>query len=128
MTYHMPLNPITSETVLTGVPKFKPHSKKQSAAIRSALNPKISITAVITGIQWGKGVTQHTEILTINGYKKAKNIGLLDIVFDRNGEPTRVTGIYPQGIKPCFKIQFRCGRSIITDDSHLNIVIDPKNR
>lgn len=40
---------------MTGTPlAFKPHSKKQSVAVRSALNPKVNITAVITGIQWGK--------------------------------------------------------------------------
>ena len=36
---------------------FKPHSKKQSEVVRSALDPNIKITAAITGLQWGKTIS-----------------------------------------------------------------------
>lgn len=82
----------------------------------------------MTGIQWGKGIPEDEQVLTNRGYCLAKNITMDSILYDRNGVETRVVGIYPQGIRPCYKLIFSDERDIILDDNHLNFIIDPHNR
>lgn len=67
-------------------------------------------------------------VLTPDGYVAAKQIKLGDTLIDRDGKPTKVVGVFPQGIRPCYKITFSDGRNVILDDNHLNIILDPHCR
>jgi hypothetical protein len=97
---------------------FEPHSDKQHDVLFSDK----PITIAATGIQWGKAVSIHTQILTSTGYKYAFEINVGDKLFDRNGLQTTVTGVYEQGFRPCYKITLTDRKSFIVDSEHLNII------
>lgn len=42
-----------------------------------------------------------------------------DYVFDRLGNPTRVTGVYPQGLQDVYHVVFKDGRIVHCNDEHL---------
>ena len=42
-----------------------------------------------------------------------------DYVFDRKGSPTRVIGVYPQGVKDIYVVELMDGRKIRAGDGHL---------
>lgn len=75
-----------------------------------------------TGV--GKGLTDDTVVPVwiedgsitekLNGDLK---IG--DYVFNRKGEPVKVTGIYHRGLQDIYKVTLTDGRSLYTDSSHL---------
>ena len=57
--------------------------------------------------------------MNINGYKKMKDILVGDKLIDGLGNSTIVTGIYPQGIKPIYKITFSDRTSTLCSDEHI---------
>jgi hypothetical protein len=103
---------------------FTPHSEKQERALFSDK----SIVLCGTGIQWGKGAAMNQLCLTPNGYVQARNIKVGDYLIARDGKKTKVLGVYPQGVRPIYRITTKCGKSFDVDDNHNNIVIDPKGR
>ena len=54
----------------------------------------------------GKEVSINTPLLTPTGWKMAKEIKVNDYLIGRNGKPTKVLGVYPQGISQNYKITF----------------------
>lgn len=67
----------------------------------------------------GKGHPNWLKIPTPNGDKKMGDIKVGDYVFDRNGQPTKVTGVYPRGILETYKVTLNDGRSTIVDGDHI---------
>lgn len=68
----------------------------------------------------GKGLPLDTKIpAPIKGFIKMRNIEVGSQVIGSTGRPVTVTGVYDQGVKPCYKISFIDGREIICDDQHL---------
>lgn len=54
----------------------------------------------------GKDVNINTPILTMGGWVKAENIKIGDYLFGQDGNPTKVIGVYPQGILDKYEITF----------------------
>ena len=71
------------------------------------------------GAGTGKAQPLDSSIMTINGYKKMKDILVGDKLIDGLGNSTIVTGIYPQGIKPIYKITFSDRTSTLCSDEHI---------
>ena len=67
----------------------------------------------------GKSLPLYCTIPTPNGWTKVGNINIGDIIFDRHGNPTEVTGKYPQGIIDTYEITLRDGRKIKCNNEHL---------
>lgn len=67
----------------------------------------------------GKALSLDCDILTPTGYKKMRDIEVGDSVIDGNGKTTKVVGVYPQGIKPMYRITFSDHTSIECSDEHL---------
>lgn len=97
---------------------FTPHTDKQEHAIFS----EKEIVLCCTGLQWGKGLPKDGLVLTPEGYRCVDTIRVGDELIDRNGLPTAVVGVYPQGVQPCYRISFTDRKSIITDAQHLNVI------
>lgn len=68
---------------------------------------------------FGKGQPLDAKIRTIGGWIKMGDIKLRDWVISQDGHPTRVSGIFPQGVKPVYCITMFDGRSTECDDTHL---------
>lgn len=67
----------------------------------------------------GKAVACQDFTRTLNGFKQNKDIKVGDYLFDRQGKPTKVLGVYPQGKREMYKLTFADGRSMIADGEHL---------
>ena len=71
------------------------YNELQQQAINSTAE-KVVVTAPAGS---GKDLKNNTGVLTPNGYKSIGDIKIGDTVFDGNGYPTLVSGVYPQGKK-----------------------------
>ena len=71
----------------------------------------------------GKALSLDCGILTPTGYKKMRDISVGDSVIDGNGKVTEVIGVYPQGVKPMYRITFNDHTHIDCSDEHLWAVV-----
>lgn len=71
----------------------------------------------ITIIDW-KGLPLDTPIATKEGWKTIGELTLNDIIFDKNGELTKIKYISEVHYNPCYKITFDNGETIIADHEH----------
>ena len=67
----------------------------------------------------GKSQPVETPVLTPSGFIPIGDIKVGDFVFGRNGEHTRVTAIFPQGLQPTYRITFNDGSSTLCSGDHL---------
>ena len=65
-----------------------------------------------------KGLDINTPIPTIDGFKLMKDIEVGDIIFDGEGNTTKVMHVSNIHYNPCYKITFDSGESIICDHEH----------
>lgn len=72
----------------------------------------------------GKAVPMDTPIPTTEGWKLASEIRVGDFLFDKNGLPTEVEGVFPQGLLDTYNITLSDGRSQRCADSHIWTVYD----
>lgn len=67
----------------------------------------------------GKALDDMTPIPTPYGMTAIKNLSPGDKVFDERGRVCTVLGVYPQGLKPAFRVCFEDGGSETCCDEHL---------
>ena len=72
----------------------------------------------VTIIDW-KGLALDTLIPTPSGWSTMGEIQVGDMLYDKNGEITRVTGKSQIHYKPCYEIIFDNGGTITCDEDHL---------
>ena len=70
----------------------------------------------------GKANPLYTEILTPTGYIKMGDIKVGDEVFTHTGAVGKVSGVYPQGKKPVYRITLSDRTHIDVSDEHINVV------
>lgn len=78
-----------------------------------------SVTFIIAAPNVGKAVTLDTKILTPKGWVLNRDIKVGDFVIGKNGQPTKVLGVFPQGVTETFKVIFADGREVVTSPEHL---------
>lgn len=66
----------------------------------------------------GKALSLDTNILTPTGWVKNRDIKLGDTVIGRDGKPTKVVGVYPQGITNNYILTLKDGRTIDCCEDH----------
>jgi len=67
----------------------------------------------------GKALRNGTLVKTPNGWKSIENLKKNDKVIGKDGNPTIVTGVYPQGKRKLVRLTFRDGRTRDVDLNHL---------
>lgn len=67
----------------------------------------------------GKALGLSTPVLTPTGWVTAGVIKVGDRMVGRDGQPTRVTAVYPQPVKPMYRITFSDGVQIDANAEHL---------
>lgn len=67
----------------------------------------------------GKAQSIHTLTLTPNGWQRLCTLRPNDYVIGSNGKRTRVTGVFPQGVRPLYNVKFSDGSSVNADAEHL---------
>lgn len=72
--------------------------------------------AVETAVVDHKGVFVDTPIATPDGWTTMGQLSAGDTVFGADGQPCRVTRVYPVQQRPCYRIRFTDGSELLTDD------------
>ena len=67
----------------------------------------------------GKGHPHGTNLLTPTGWKKIEDMKKGESVIGSDGNATKVTGVYPRGVLPVFRVIFNDGSSVRVDGEHL---------
>lgn len=78
-----------------------------------------------TGV--GKALVNGTPVLTSEGWKAIETLKVGDLVQTPYNGYSKVSGVYPQGLKnTIYRVHFKDGRYIDTDENHLWQVRTPK--
>lgn len=67
----------------------------------------------------GKGLPNDSHVLTPNGWARVDTIRVGDQLVGSDGNPTEVLGVFPQGVTPCYLLEFSDGTSVTCDENHL---------
>jgi replicative DNA helicase len=67
----------------------------------------------------GKAQPLDTPILTLHGWKEMGALRIGDQLASVDGQPSQVSGVFPQGHRPVYRITFADGRSTECCDEHL---------
>lgn len=67
----------------------------------------------------GKAQPNYCHVLTPNGYKALGDVRVGDTVMGCNGKPQMVLGVYPQGVRPVYKITTNDGSVTFCDEEHI---------
>lgn len=78
--------------------------------------------------QVGKAIPLDELVLTPKGYTEMRNIKVGDIVYGRDGNKTKVKGVYYQGVRPTYEITFSDNTKVRADKDHLWKVQDFRQR
>lgn len=101
--------------------------EKQIQSIMAAFSrPELCNVILLAPAGSGKALSDD-ELIAVNderGYVRMGDIAVDDEVFDEMGNPTRVLGVYPQGLKRAYRVTFANGASIVCNDEHLWCVRD----
>lgn len=67
----------------------------------------------------GKALKNGTPVLTPTGWVPIENLKVDDLVVGSDGCSTFVQGVFPQGVRPIYRIHFSDGCFVDCDESHL---------
>lgn len=96
--------------------------EKQLRQLKAGLlRPELCNVLLLGDAGSGKALNNDTLIPVADerGYVPISELKIGDKVFDENGEPTEVLGVYPQGMKSAYSVKFSDGAEIICNDEHL---------
>jgi len=85
-----------------------------------------NILAMFCGL--GKALRNDQLVATPGGWKRISVLRVGDRIFGFDGLPHKITGVYPQGVRPMNVVTTTDGTEIIADDDHLWEVIDNHRR
>jgi replicative DNA helicase len=86
---------------------------------------KGALISIASSSSGGKAQPLYSLIKTPDGWIKMGNIKVGDIVSASSGEASRVTHVFPQGLRPTYRITFEDGRTTDCDENHLWKVYSP---
>lgn len=89
----------------------------QRAGVAYAAAAKRTFIADDMGL--GKFQPVSSPVLTPDGWVRMGDIRTGMMVTGRDGSPTRVLAVYPQGVQPVYRVTFNDGSSTLAGDEHL---------
>ncbi len=88
-------------------------------AYQEVLNGSLKLLTLSLPKRAGKAVTLDTPIPTPSGFKRMGDICVGDIVIGKDGNPTVVTDVFPQGTVDVYNVSFSDGAKVKTCMNHL---------
>lgn len=67
----------------------------------------------------GKGQVESAKVLTPTGWIQMRDVRTGTRVIGSDGCPYTVTGVFPRGVLPVYRVTFSDGASMLCDDDHL---------
>lgn len=85
------------------------------------LRPELCNVMLLAEAGSGKAQPVDTWIPVADdrGYVRLGSIKVGDFVFNENGDPVKVIGVFPQGLKRAYRVEFADGTSTICNNEHL---------
>jgi len=80
---------------------------------------KGELAAILAPFGVGKAQPLKSKILTPNGWVTMGDISVGDEVIGRDGKKIKVVGVFPQGIRPIYKVKFNDNTETLCDEEHL---------
>ena len=75
---------------------------------------------VLTARQMGKSLDVETPVMTPHGFVRLGDLKVGDVIYGQDGRRTQITFITDTMVdRPCYRIEFRHGDTIISDAEHL---------
>ena len=74
----------------------------------------------------GKGLALDTPLPTPTGWVRMGDVQVGDTLFDEQGQPCTVTALSEINRRPCYRMTFDDGSSIVADDVHRWVTFDAK--
>ena len=99
------------ETIPTGIGKL-------DETLEGGLG-KGELGVIIGPSSFGKSQPLDSKIVTPHGFKKMGEMKVGDEVIGLDGKPHKVIGVFPQGVRPIYKVSFSNGSSCECDIEHL---------
>ncbi len=102
----------------------------QAHVITSVVKALKRQDAVLIAAQIGTGKAQplDAKVLTPHGWKLMGELKVGDLVTDPTGGTAKIRAVYPQGVKPVFKVTFSDGASTECCNEHLWYVTTPMQK
>lgn len=112
-TYGTPVKPMTRQLI---------GRERQLRQLKAGLlRPELCNVLLLGEAGSGKALADDTLIPVADrrGYVEISELKVGDYVFDEHGQPTQVLKVFPQGLKPAYKVRFADKTEIICNDQHL---------
>ena len=77
------------------------------------------LACIIGPSGFGKAQPVSELVATPNGWSRMGDIKVGDYVIGSDGRPTKVIGVFPQGVRPIYRVEFSDGVSCRCDEEHL---------
>lgn len=87
-----------------------------------------SMISIISETGGGKALPNSTMIPTPTGYRRFDTLNVGDTVFNSSGNPVKIMGVYPQGVKNVYEVTFKDGRTAKCCEDHLWTVLSSKGK
>lgn len=127
-TRNIPVMEFPKYNVQTEFPPRDEQVELKNIAQDSLMNKKVFKGIVQCPPGWGKGIYNEILLETPSGNLRMGDIKVGDIIFGKNGKPTRVKEVYPQGNMDLYKFTFGDSTTTLVDKSHLWDVWDTDNK
>lgn len=88
-------------------------------ALQDLIDDKIDVLTISCPPGIGKAQPLSSKVLTPNGFKRMGDIKVGDKVISGENRVCNVIGVYPQGRKPVYEIEFDDGSKVRSTDEHL---------
>lgn len=98
---------------------IKPLNDCQKQFVNMIKDNSIKIIGCIGKTGSGKAEPNSTPIPTPNGDILMGDLKIGDYVFDKYGNPTKILGVYPQGMQKTMMVEFSDGRKTECAEDHL---------
>ena len=108
-------------------PELRDNEWIRAEALEKAKNERKGYIE-IGGRQGGKELADYEPVITENGLKPIGKIIPGDKIFSENGKLCTVTHVFPQGIKPIYRMYLADGRYVDSGLNHKWEVFDSANR
>ena len=96
--------------------------EKEVRALQAVLSrPELSNAILLAEAGSGKSIRSDTLVPVTDdrGYVEIGKLKVGDEVFDENGKPTKVLGVYPQGELDAYEVTFSDDAKVVCNDEHI---------
>ena len=96
---------------------YKTHFQQIDNCIRKVEKKQVVVVGAYSGV--GKALTLDSLLITPNGTIRMGDVKVGDTVIDENGNPTKVTHVFPQGEKDVYRVTFKDKTYVDCCEDHL---------